>query len=124
MRPLFVLWLALAALGASPQAVAHAPSPQECLEGGDFIANAAYARDNGMTKAAFLDRLEADIAVIQAFPPESRWFVADHEDAEFLQAESADVFDSPADPESHRAQFLKRCFDRALPPGRKVASRR
>ena len=115
MRAFLALWLAIAALGASPQAIAHAPSKQECVEGGDFIAHAADARDNGMSKSAFLDRLKADITLIQAFPPDLRWFAADSEDAEFLLSESSDVFDSPQDSESHRAQFLEHCFERAKP---------
>ena len=92
---------------------AHVLSLEECLEGGDFIAHAAQARDNGSTKAEFLDRLVADILLIQAFPPQLRWFIADPGDAEFLHAETARVFDSPLHPEAHRAQFLSRCFERS-----------
>ena len=91
---------------------AHALSLQECFEGGDFIANAAMARDNGIGKQEFIDRLVGDIRLIQAFPPELRWFVADPEDAEFLHAESTRVFERPRGPEAHRAQFLSRCFER------------
>ena len=92
-------------------AAAHALSVQECLEGGDFIANAAHARDNGVTRSEFLDRLVGDIQLIQSFPPQLRWFVVDPDDAEFLHAEVSRVFDAPTRPESHRAQFLSRCFD-------------
>ena len=116
MRAFLALSLAIAAVGASPQAIAHALSKQECVEGGDFIAHAADARENGMSKSAFLDRLKADITLIQAFPPELRWFVVDSEDAEFLLSESSDVFDSPQESESHRAQFLEHCFDHSKPP--------
>lgn len=91
---------------------AHPLSLQECLEGGDFIAHAAEARDNGMSKAAFLDRLVADVYAIQAFPPELRWFVVDPEDAEFLTSQASEVFDRPKLPEAHRADFLSQCFDR------------
>ena len=108
---LTLLWFGTA-LSVAPQAAAHALSLQECFEGGDFIAHAAQARDNGMTKAAFIDQLLADIRLIRAFPPELRWFVADAEDAEFLHAEASRVFDAPQPPEAHRAQFLARCFDR------------
>jgi hypothetical protein len=94
---------------------AHPLSLQECFEGGDFIAHAAQARDNGVTKAAFYDKLLADIGLIQAFPRELRWFVVDSEDADFLQAEAALVFDRPQTAESHRAGFLSRCFDRQAP---------
>jgi hypothetical protein len=110
------VWLTLSWLGLAscfaPPAAAHALSMQECFEGGDFIANAAFARENGMTQAAFVDRLVADIRVIQAFPPELRWFVADPEDAEFLHAETVRVFERPQRLEAHRAQFLSNCFDR------------
>lgn len=96
---------------ALPYSVAaHPLSVQECLEGGDFIAHAAQARDNGITRSVFLERLVADIHLIQAFPPQLRWFVVDPEDAEFLHAEASRVFDSPVTPELHRAQFLSRCF--------------
>ena len=45
----------LFALGVGTSAGAHVLSLQECLEGGDFIAHAAQARDNGMMKEEFLD---------------------------------------------------------------------
>ncbi len=99
------------ALVAHPSA-GHVLSLQECFEGGDFIAHAAEARDNGITKAEFVDRLVADVYLIQAFPPELRWFVVDPDDAEFLQSEASRVFDSPRPPEMHRADFLSRCFIR------------
>ena len=99
--------------GFVAEADAHVLSLEECLEGGDFIAHAAEARDNGSTKAEFLDRLVADILLIQAFPPQLRWFVSDPEDAEFLHAETARIFDAPLHPEAHRAQFLSRCFERS-----------
>jgi hypothetical protein len=99
---------------AATPSPAHPLSLQECFEGGDFIAHAAEARDNGMTKSAFNDRLLADIYLIQAFPRELRWFVQDPDDAEFLVAEAALVFDRPQPPEAHRSQFLSRCFDRKL----------
>jgi len=101
------------AVVATP-APAHPLSLQECFEGGDFIAHAAQARDNGMTKTAFNDKLLADIYLIQAFPRELRWFVQDPDDAEFLVAEATQVFDRPQPPEAHRTQFLARCFDRKL----------
>ena len=95
-----------------PPLAAHPLSLQECFEGGDFIANAAMSRDNGIAKDEFVDRLLGDISVIQAFPPQLRWFVVDPEDAKFLHTETISVFDRPRRPESHRAQFLTRCFDR------------
>jgi len=109
----FVGWLAAFAIPA----IAHPLTLQECFEGGDFIAHAAQARDNGTSKAAFNDKLLADIHVIQAFPRELRWFVQDPEDAEFLFSEATTVFDVPRAPEAHRSDFLSRCFDRNLEAG-------
>ena len=111
MRAWPALLLFVVATGSGTPAGGHERTLQECLEGGDFIANAAKARDNGMTKAAFLGRLVDDIRLIQAFPPQLRWFVVDPEDAELLHEEAAKVFDTPLKPEAHRAQFLSRCFD-------------
>jgi hypothetical protein len=108
LRALTIGWTAIVAAPST----AHTLSPQECFEGGDFIAHAAEARDNGVTKAAFIDRLVSDVYLIQAFPRELRWFVLDPEDAEFLQSEALRVFDRPRPPETHRAEFLSRCFDR------------
>ena len=111
MRAWPALLLFVLGTGTGSPAGGHPRTLEECLEGGDFIANAARARDNGITKAVFLGRLVDDIRLIQAFPPELRWFVVDPEDAEFLHAEATRVFDTPASPEAHRAQFLSRCFE-------------
>ena len=117
MRALLTTMLLGFAATAAQAVAAHPLSLQECFEGGDFIANAAQARDNGMIKSEFLDHLVADIRLIQAFPPQLRWFVADAEDAEFLHAEASRTFDVPRQPEAHRAEFLSRCFDRLERPG-------
>jgi hypothetical protein len=61
------LIVGLATLCSMP-AMGHPPSLQDCFEGGDFIANAAHARENGMPKSVFIDRLVADVYAIQAFP--------------------------------------------------------
>ena len=111
MRTLPALLLLVVTTGAGAPAGGHERTLEECLEGGDFIANAALSRDNGMTKGEFLGRLLDDIRVIQAFPPQLRWFVVDPEDAEFLAAEATRVFDTPLRPEVHRTQFLSRCFN-------------
>ena len=111
MRIWSVLLLFVVTTGAGAPAGGHQRTFEECLEGGDFIANAAHARDNGMTKAEFLNRLLDDVRLIQAFPPQLRWFVVDPEDAEFLHEEAKKVFDTPRRPEAHRSQFLSRCFD-------------
>ena len=86
----------------------------ECFEASDFIANAALARDNGVSRSAFLGRMEDDFELIQAYPPQLRWFAKDHEDEAFLYDSARRVFDSPQAPEQHRAQFLAACFDRGV----------
>jgi len=111
MRTWPALLLFVVATAACAPAAGHQRTLQECLEGGDFITHAAQARDNGIAKAEFMNRLVDDIRLIQAFPPQLRWFVMDPEDAEFLHEEATKVFDAPRPPEAHRAQFLSRCFD-------------
>ncbi len=93
-RHLGALIFAWVAMSSAPS-LGHVPSLQECFEGGDFIANAARARENGVPKSVFIDRLVADVYAIQAFPPELRWFVVDPQDAEFLVLEASQVFDRP-----------------------------
>jgi hypothetical protein len=61
------LGCALAALASLP-ARATTSTLEECVEGADFIGHAAYSRDNGMAREAFLDRLEGDFVTIRAFP--------------------------------------------------------
>lgn len=110
------LWRRAAALAAMTgwlTAGASAPSVAECFEGSDFIVNAALAREHGMSRDAFLARLEEDFMVIQAFPPELRWFAKDADDERLLLEAARDVFDAPAAPEDHRARFLAVCFARA-----------
>ncbi len=103
-----LLVLALAAGGAA----ASVPSVDECLEASDFIANAARARDNGIARDRFLERLDADFSTIQAFPQPLRWFAHDREDEHFLRRAAVAVFDAPAPPDEHRAAFLRACFER------------
>ena len=104
--------LAAGALACSAQAAASAPSLSECLEAADFIANAAHARDNGMTRAAFMGRLAEDFVAIRAFPAELRWFVKDADDERFLQSAAEHVFAEPVAPAFHRSNFLRACFER------------
>ena len=99
---------ALVATGAQ----ASVPTMAECLEGSDFIANAAIARDNGVARDAFVERLEADMMLIHAFPRELRWFVKDADDERFLHGQVETVFDAPASPADHRNAFLRACFRR------------
>lgn len=109
MRALLIV-LAAAWAGA---AAAQPHSPAECREGGDFIRNAALARDAGVTREFFVGRLEDDLVAIRAFPPALRWFAHDAKDEDFLRAEVHEVFDAPAAVERHRRAFLERCVRRA-----------
>lgn len=95
-------------------ASASALSMAECFEGSDFIANAALARENGMSRADFLGRLEDDIEMIQAYPPQLRWFAKDRADEVFLYESARQVFDQPLTPDEHRARFLSACLDRGM----------
>jgi hypothetical protein len=103
------------ALALATSATAAVPTLTDCLEGSDFVANAARSRDNGMTRLSFIDRLEADLAAIRAFPPQLRWFARDEDDERFLVAAATRVFDQPLPPERHQAEFLAACLDRAAP---------
>jgi hypothetical protein len=105
--------LAAAAL-ACCTASASKLSMSECFEGSDFIANAALARENGMSRAAFLGRLDDDLELIQAYPPQLRWFAKDRADEAFLYEFAREVFDRPLAPEQHRARFLAACLDRDM----------
>jgi hypothetical protein len=110
------LVLASGLAAASPQplqpraGLAH--DARECREAGDFIRNAALSRDNGMSREAFLNRLQEDFVVIRAFPPALRWFVRNVEDESFLLAEVQAVYDLPLAPEQHRPGFIGRCLAR------------
>ena len=95
-------------------ASASALSMAECFEGSDFIANAALARENGMSRTDFLSRLENDIEMIQAYPPQLRWFAKDRDDEAFLYENAREVFDQPLTPDQHRARFLAACLDRGM----------
>ncbi len=106
--------LTLAAVfgGLPYAATAHDLTLDECLEGSDFIMHAAMSRENGMTREAFLGRMESDIHAIQAFPPQLRWFVQDQDDEELLTSAARLVFDSPREPQSHQSEFLAACAAR------------
>jgi len=99
-------------LACSGTGIAQAHSAGECLEGGDFIRNAARSRDSGVTREFFVGRLEEDFLLIRAFPPALRWFVRDPQDEAFLRTEVEAVFDAPQDAEGHRAGFVERCAGR------------
>jgi|SRR5438105_7165239 len=100
------------ALALPVGASASVPTVSDCLEASDFIANAALSRDNGMTRDAFIERLNGDFAAIRAFPRELRWFVRDEDDERFLEDAAEHVFDVPSTPADHRRLFLQACFER------------
>ena len=106
-------WLAAIAALVSLTASASTLSVADCFEGSDFIANAAMARENGMSGEAFLHRMEEDFQLIQAFPPALRWFAQDEDDERFLFQSAREVFDAPDAPEGHRARFLAACLSRS-----------
>jgi hypothetical protein len=112
MKKIVRLAAALAAVVASFAAAASNLTVAECFEGSDFIANAALARENGMSRADFLGRMEDDFELIQAYPPQLRWFAKDADDERFLLDSARQVFDAPEAPERHRARFLAACFTR------------
>jgi hypothetical protein len=105
---------ALFLLALFPSLVAaRIPSATECMEAGDFIKNAALARDGGMAEADFISRIRDDIEIIQSFPPHMRWFIQDEDDAEFLIAAATDVFQKPRLATDHQRDFVKACLVKA-----------
>jgi len=110
MNRILVCAIGLLALGNIGQAVAHPLSLTECSEGGEFIRNAALARDNGVTREFFLVKLEEDLSLIQSFPPHLRWFVQDSGDEKLLTDAVVNVFDVPLKAEQHEASFIGACI--------------
>jgi hypothetical protein len=92
------------------KASGHEVSRAECTEGSEFIRNAARARDNGLSREAYLAQLRGDLISIRAFPPELRWFAQDEQDEALLYSAASDVFDDPQPPERHRQAFMERCL--------------
>ena len=112
-------WFALAAVAATVLALALAgaaaastPTASDCAEGAEFIGNAARARDTGIRRDAFIDRMEADFVAIRGVPNELRWFAHDAADETFLLDAAREVFDRPAPPAAHAAAFLRACTNR------------
>jgi hypothetical protein len=111
--------MVLAGTWAAPVAARNI-SLGECAEGGEFIRNAALARDLGVSRDFFIGKLEEDLVLIRAFPPDLRWFAQDEADERFLSERAAQVFDDPMEPEEHEAAFVRDCLrqtadtDRAL----------
>ena len=103
---------AACALAVAGGAAAGTSSATECAEGAEFIGNAAQARDTGMARDAFIDRMESDFFAIRAYPSALRWFVHDEADEAFLLGAARDVFDQPERPEAHRLDFFRACMSR------------
>ncbi|MBI3527534.1 MAG: hypothetical protein HY067_06150 [Betaproteobacteria bacterium] len=95
------------------QVMAHALTLAECTEGGEFIRNAALARDNGITREFFVNKLVEDLAMIQSFPPQLRWFVQDSSDEKLLSEAVFKVFDEPMKAEQHESSFISACIQTA-----------
>lgn len=102
--------LAAAAMLAANAARAHPLSLEECAEGGDFIKNAALARDEGMQERQFVAQFQADVQALQRLPAELRWFVQDKDDEVFLLSAVEDVFRKPKPATVHQAQFALACM--------------
>ena len=109
---LFNCGMAVMALSSALCAVASQPTLSECVEGSDFIGNAALARDAGMPEEKFIDRMQQDFRLIHAYRQELRWFAHDSDDEEFLLGAAREVFVHPGVPEEHRRAFLEACFVR------------
>jgi hypothetical protein len=106
----FGLILAMSAVSA----LAGRPTMNECLEGSDFIRNAALSRDGGIAGDTFIDRMRDDFVAIRTFPAELRWFVHDEGDEQFLAEQVRAVFEQPSGPDDHRFRFLRACVDRMV----------
>ncbi|MEI7446890.1 MAG: hypothetical protein WCK28_18520 [Burkholderiales bacterium] len=82
---------------------------EECDEGADFIRNAAYSRENGLSAAEFLRRMEDDLVMIRGVPAALRWFVRDDDDEAMLRTAAIAVFAEPRGPHEHHREFLAGC---------------
>ena len=109
---LFLRGSAVIGLLSALCAFASQPTLSECVEGSDFIGNAALARDAGMPAEKFIDRMEQDFRLIHAYRQELRWFAHDSDDEAFLLGAAREVFVHPEVPEEHRRAFLQACFVR------------
>lgn len=94
---------------------AHELTRVECSEGGEFIRNAALARDAGITREFFVNKLTEDLMLIRAFPPDLRWFVQDAGDERLLSDAVFRVFDDPMPAEKHEAEFIGACVQNSAP---------
>jgi hypothetical protein len=110
MNRLTVLLAGAFALTVPGLSSAHPLTLEECTQGGEFIRHAAMSRDSGITRQFFMDRFAEDMALIQAFPPQLRWFVQDEHDERLLGSAAQRVFDQPMKPEQHEAAFVSDCI--------------
>src|SRR6267142_2099653 len=85
----------------------------ECSEGAQFIGYAAQSRKNGATKEMFVTKLDEDLFVLAAIPPELRWFAHGDAEAHFLREAVLNVFEFPRDPREHATAFLSSCLKSA-----------
>jgi hypothetical protein len=104
--------VAVYAVMVAQTSLASHPSLTECLEGSDFVGNAALSRENGISEQKFMERMQQDFTLIHVYPQELRWFVHDLDDESYLLGAARDVFEHPAPPEEHRRTFLESCFAR------------
>lgn len=103
--------IALFSTNTFAEDAAMQPRPiSECLEGGEFIRNAALSRDNGITREYFMSRIYEDLEAIRAFPPQLRWFVHNQEDEVLLTTAAKNVFDAPQTPRRHEIEFIDECM--------------
>ena len=93
-------------------AYAHELTARECMEGSDYIRNAALSRDGGVTEAAFMGVFERDMQMISHVPQTLRWFVQDDEDEALLRAALDEVFSHPLQPQQHAKNFARACVPR------------
>lgn len=105
-----LLVTAPAPLAWMPGAGAHDLTREECTQGGEFIRNAALARDAGITREFFVNRLAEDLVLIRAFPPQLRWFVQDESDEKLLSGAVFEVFDAPRSAFEHETEFIGTCM--------------
>lgn len=113
MRAALVITVISATLGSTALAddAAMQPHPiEECLEGGEFIRNAALSRDNGISREFFMSRLIEDLIAIRSFPPALRWFVRNEIDEALLTGAVEQVFDAPQPPRRHEIEFVDKCM--------------
>jgi hypothetical protein len=106
--------ISLAILLAVCTAWAHAIPFEDCLEGAEFIGNAARLRDSGRpegTEEVFVSRAIVDLEMIRAYPPEFRWFAQDELTERFLLSEILRVWREIQSPEQHYQSFLDRCIN-------------